>query len=287
MESGITAAGLNDRLRFSFESPLVTDSSLHTECRLIIDQPAPGAWNMAVDEALLMDAAENSLATLRFYQWSEPTLSLGYFQRHADRHQHEPSRNCALVRRQTGGGAILHDRELTYSISLPAGHPLARRPQALYAAAHDAFITVIEPALAADPPRWTLLRRDQESHLAATPEPFLCFQRQAPGDVLLRATISQAAWKILGSAQRRYRGAVLQHGSLLLEKSSAAPELPGLVDLALIEVEPRQLASAVSVRLATDLDMRLSTSRFPPNLESNAEEFAEIKYGGPAWTNRR
>ena len=77
---------------------------------------------MGVDEALLMDAVENGVATLRFYQWSEPTLSLGYFQRYADREQHTASRNCAVVRRQTGGGAILHDRELTYSLALPANH---------------------------------------------------------------------------------------------------------------------------------------------------------------------
>ena len=75
---------------------------------------------MAVDETLLFDAAENGTATLRFYSWDEPTLSLGYFQRYADREQHTASRTCAVVRRQTGGGAILHDRELTYSLALPA-----------------------------------------------------------------------------------------------------------------------------------------------------------------------
>ena len=77
---------------------------------------------MAVDEALLLDAAENGIATLRFYEWSEPTLSLGYFQRYDDRYSHAASRDCAIVRRQTGGGAILHDRELTYSLTLPASH---------------------------------------------------------------------------------------------------------------------------------------------------------------------
>ena len=80
---------------------------------------------MAVDEALLIDAAENGVATLRFYQWSEPTLSLGYFQRYDDRDQHAASRECAVVRRQTGGGAILHDRELTYSL-VASRQPSAR-----------------------------------------------------------------------------------------------------------------------------------------------------------------
>jgi len=260
---------------------------------------------MAVDEALLIDAAENGVATLRFYQWSEPTLSLGYFQRYADRYQHPPSRDCAMVRRQTGGGAILHDRELTYSLTLPASHALARRSQALYAAVHDAFIAAIEPALAAAHPGWTLHRREGKSELSPNDEPFLCFQRQARGDVVLVAknALGDAAfhaareprsdWKILGSAQRRHRGAILQHGSLLLEKSSAAPELPGLRDVAASEsdlpqlVAPRQLAIAVSGPLAAALEMCLRNCQFPSELESIAEEIANRKYGHGSWTNRR
>lgn len=69
-------------------------------CRLLRHAPAPGAWNMAVDEVLL----ERAVACLRFYRWSEPTLSLGYFQAYADRREHPPSLPCAAVRRLTGGG---------------------------------------------------------------------------------------------------------------------------------------------------------------------------------------
>ena len=63
-----------------------------TPCRLIVDAPAPGALNMAVDEALLESVAEGGLPVLRCYRWSEPTLSLGYFQRVEDRELHQPSR---------------------------------------------------------------------------------------------------------------------------------------------------------------------------------------------------
>ena len=80
--------------------------------RLIIDSPAEGAWNMAVDEALLDSCSRTGMPTLRFYQWSKATLSLGYFQRHRDREQHVASRDCPLVRRSTGGRAIIHDQEL-------------------------------------------------------------------------------------------------------------------------------------------------------------------------------
>src|SRR4051812_39572627 len=99
-------------------------SSPVQRCSLIIDAPADGAWNMALDEALLHAAESDGTATLRFYGWREPTLSLGYFQKHVDRALHSASENCTLVRRTSGGGAILHDRELTYSIALPKSHRL-------------------------------------------------------------------------------------------------------------------------------------------------------------------
>ncbi len=158
---------------------------------------------MAIDEALLLDAVENGIATLRFYGWSEPTLSLGYFQRYDDRFSHAASRDCAIVRRQTGGGAILHDRELTYSVTLPASHASAHHSEHLYATVHEAFIAELQPLLPAGPSQWQLSRNDQQSARTAGLEPFLCFQRRAHGDVLLRQSAndgSSRTAKILGSA---------------------------------------------------------------------------------------
>jgi len=265
---------------------------------LIIDPPAPGAWNMAVDEALLGDAVENGIATLRLYQWSEPTLSLGYFQRYEDRNQHIASQKCACVRRQTGGGAILHDRELTYSLALPAAHPLARQSDGLYASVHDAVIAELTPMIDGNS-RWTLIRRDQESTLPAREEPFLCFQRRARGDVVLLppnadgdqnpASMSSppADWKVLGSAQRRHRGAILQHGSLLLNTSPAAPELAGLGDLTGLDVSTAELSNRISLQITGVLGLPMTPTALPPNLELIARELANSKYGAAAWTNRR
>ena len=87
--------------------------------RLIIDPPAAGSWNMAVDEALLRSAGESRQLTLRVYQWEQPTLSLGYFQAHERPAEHAASQPCPVVRRATGGGAIVHDREITYSLTAP------------------------------------------------------------------------------------------------------------------------------------------------------------------------
>ena len=261
------------------------------DVRLIIDPPQSGPWNMAVDEVLLMDAVENGVATLRFYQWSEPTLSLGYFQHYADREQHAASRDCIVVRRQTGGGAILHDRELTYSFALPGNIPLARQAADLYATVHNNFIA----ALAANQPAATAtstlrIRGDQPSPVTDSPsaEPFLCFQRRSPGDVILlqpsqtdtkSPTIASdpgTGWKVLGSAQRRHRGAILQHGSLLIDASPAAPELPGLQNLSGPNLSLDRLIAAVCPELSKALELKLIPSQLSQELQSQRPNWRTI-----------
>ena len=83
--------------------------------RILIDEePQSGAWNMAVDETLLETAIASDLATLRFYRWREPTASLGYFQREADYFAETRFASLPAVRRLSGGGTLIHDRELNY-----------------------------------------------------------------------------------------------------------------------------------------------------------------------------
>jgi lipoyl(octanoyl) transferase len=241
---------------------------------------------MAVDDVLLADAAQHDFATLRFYQWSEPTLSLGYFQSYDDRHQHTASQECAVVRRQTGGGAILHDRELTYSLALPAAHPLARNSQRLYTAVHDAFIAALNAIIATQKPKWTLRRLCAPSKLTPSQEPFLCFARRACGDVLL-VDKNGSESKLLGSAQRRHRGAILQHGSLLVERSPFAPELAGWLDLTGVRLSTDLLVDSLTIAITDALALRAIPVAFPSELQSNAEQLANNKYGDVAWTKRR
>ena len=265
--------------------------------RLLLDPPAPGPWNMAVDEALLETAAADGQGTLRLYRWQEPTLSLGYFQAYGDRWQHAESSAAAVVRRPSGGGAILHDLEVTYSLAIPSRHPLAARRLECYEAVHLALIEVLvqwgiqatmfapcsTTAPGCDPaaqPRAAVLHAD-----AAVPhpqrEPFLCFQRRAPGDVLV------AGSKIAGSAQRRSRGAVLQHGSVLLARSAAAPQLAGLEERAGQAIPPDRLIAAWLIRLAAVLSATWQNVPLSDAEHKRAATLSADKYAAAVWTENR
>ena len=268
-----------------------------TPCRLIVDPPLDGAWNMGFDEALLEQAADAGTATLRFYQWQEPTLSLGYFQAYDERDTHAESRQAAVVRRQSGGGALMHDRELTYSISLPADHPLARQSPQLYDVVHRSLINLLaEEGITAS------LHRDRAANasaadsdelidkVAAAEEPFLCFARRTSADIVLTTAVAaEPPVKIVGSAQRRRRGAVLQHGSVLLDRSPAAPELAGIEQISGVSISPQWLVEHWAPRLAEALKLTLSSyqPRHGEDVMDRAEELRAEKYAASAWTHRR
>jgi lipoate-protein ligase A len=245
------------------------------DCRLVIDDPLPGDWNMAVDEALLEQAAEAGSVCLRLYEWSEPTLSLGYFQPLVDRARHAASRDCSLVRRSSGGGAILHDRELTYSLALPSGHRLARQAEELYIAAHETLIEALATlGVVAGINRAV-------SGLAPEAEPFLCFERRAVGDVIVGDA------KIAGSAQRRRRGAVLQHGSVLLETSPRAPELQGIEQRTGLRLRPADLERAWLPTLQNRLGLQFSPQPLTAAEIERARVLVAEKFGNPSWNQRR
>ena len=146
---------------------------------LIVDPPASGAWNMGFDEALRERVAQTGRAAVRFYQWAPATLSLGYFQCYASRGEHPGSAGLPVVRRASGGGAIVHDRELTYSCVFPVRDRLGRPIQQLVDEFHRALIEILRD--------WSIAARlcESASGISREEEPFLCFRRRAAGDVLL------------------------------------------------------------------------------------------------------
>jgi lipoate-protein ligase A len=244
-------------------------------CRLFIDPPASPSWNMAVDETLLESAAAGGEFSLRFYRWQEPTLSLGYFQQYDDRRQHAASQKCAAVRRVTGGGAILHDREVTYSFAAPPGHRLAIKHLTLYETFHAVLIDV----LTGYGINASLFRGEGRERNRT--EPFLCFQRRSPGDVLISEV------KIAGSAQRRNRGAVLQHGSVLLARSPTAPELPGLAETAAISLSFDQLVQAWLSKLAETFSIHWQPGILSDSEQRRAVNLVREKYDSIEWTRHR
>ncbi len=230
---------------------------------------------MAADEVLLHRAAHQGLCSLRFYGWSEPTLSLGYFQAIGDRARHPASQACPVVRRPTGGGAIVHDRELTYAVAVPDGVAWARHRDGLYRRIHEALIEALS--------EWGI-----RASLNGPGQPqaddgtaFLCFQRRAPGDVVV------GQHKLAGSAQRRLRGAVLQHGSVLLGQSPAAPELLGLKEWAGQPIAADTLAQAWLSALRRALDLEFYQSPLSRDEEDRVRHLAVQKYSSPLWTARR
>ncbi len=242
--------------------------------RVLDDEPLDGPTNMARDEALLtLVGAGQSPPTLRLYQWSEPTISLGYFQRYADYASlPPPAGELAVVRRPTGGGAILHDLELTYSISLPVGHPLlSRGPRALYELAHDAVMSALRGLDLAP------ARCGASDDSGAARGPFFCFARRHCYDVLVGHD------KIAGSAQRRTRRAVLQHGSIVIGNRFAQQPTA---------IAPQPFADAMLHLRAAYPEALQSATRIPCHLGAwMSSELPLVqdlvgKYGGLEWTRR-
>lgn len=241
--------------------------------RLLPYSLGAGAWNMALDTVLLSRAAELDEPCLRLYGWKEPTVTLGYFQRFSDRSRHFPSVGCPLTRRDSGGGALVHDRELTYSLAAPTRFPWAHRPQDLYQLVHDAIVETFAEL-------GVIARLCQVDAVPPGGEPFLCFQRRAVGDVLVDDA------KVVGSAQRRQRGAILQHGGILLARSLFAPELPGLRELTQDTFDQRDFIERWLLRMSRALDATFDVR--PPSEEevAAADELVRTKYAAEAWVRR-
>jgi len=169
--------------------------------RLLLTWDGEPGWNMALDEALLTSA--DPRPTLRFYTWKPHALSLGYFQRW--RELADVARDSTVVRRFSGGGAIHHADELTFSIAAPDTHALFRgEVRRSYERVHALLArTFAEHGVRAELRGALALRSDR-------PESGMCFHRSTPLDL---------AWdgrKGVGSAQRRRGGRVLHHGSIKL-----------------------------------------------------------------------
>lgn len=241
-------------------------------------------WNMAVDEALLLSCDVHPHITLRFYQWERPTLSLGYFQDLSDVDLEECTRRgVAWIRRPTGGRAVLHHHELTYSFVAPIallGESVAR--------SHEQ----ISQALALGLERLGLRAEFSQHHERQSTLSAVCFA--VPAQVEL--TIQNR--KVIGSAQVRTKKSLLQHGSIPLsldfEALAAVLKLPhpwmlrqraaGLREFR--ELSLQELRAALLRGFEERFGQHFVPSALSAHERARAEELCEKKYATYEWNWR-
>lgn len=238
--------------------------------RLVVTWGADPSFNMGLDEALL--EADGATPTLRLYSWSPDTLSLGYFQSLGDVPGHERAK--ALVRRITGGGAIHHVRELTFSIAASLDHPIYRGPIAgsyarIHAAIADALRGVgVEATLRGTTP----LTSDREGT-------GMCFHASTPLDLVWDGK------KGVGSAQRRKHGRVVHHGSIKLGDSvleTGVATIPGDGR----DPGPAEVGILLAESMAKHFDLAFERS-VPDAVERGRARVLGVRYIDPAFVRSR
>jgi len=249
------------------------------EWRLIIDNPAEGYENMAVDEALLLSCDRGGPSTLRFYDWKTPTISIGYLQ------SYDPFYNIEIpvVRRMSGGRAVIHGAEVTYSISCNDGSPLFSEgingsyrliSRALSHALNDMSIEATTVPSA--------------KRLPSGGSSESCFASTSRHEIVVEGK------KVAGSAQRRLKHAFLQQGSVLFDVDRGMVEelfgesaLDGMAWLGLFrEVDKEEFKSACVKRIEESLALRLSLSTLTTEEESSRDRLIHEKYGSDRWNKR-
>jgi lipoate-protein ligase A len=268
-----------------------------TTWRLIKTSPARGAWNMAVDEAILEGAGRGDvLPTLRLFAWDPPCLSLGRAQPFVDVDTTRlQAHGWDVVRRMTGGRAILHTDELTYSVTGPADEPrLAgtvlesynRLAGALLAAVQDLSLPVE--------------MKEGKAESNGEPNP-VCFEVPSTYEITVDGK------KLIGSAQARRKDGVLQHGSLPLtgdltricqalafpEESARDAAMTRLLTRATTvqsvlgwEVAWETAAQAFVRAFEAQLGLKLEAGELSESELARAEELVREKYAHPSWTER-
>lgn len=267
--------------------------------RLIFSGPADGATNMAVDEAILQEvSAGRSPATLRFYAWSPPCLSLGMAQPHAEVDRERlAALGWDLVRRPTGGRAILHADELTYSVIAPQDEPrVAGSIIESYRRLSAGLIRGLELlGLHAAERNTTAPPRESNTNP-------ICFEVPANYEIVVEGK------KLIGSAQARKDGVVLQHGALplvgdlsriceaLVFDDAAAREAvrarlldhATTLDRALGRVIAWETAATTLAEgCAQALNLNFRRGDLTDAEREAAATLRAAKYASPAWTERR
>lgn len=260
-------------------------NALTTPWRLLLVPPRSGAENMARDSGLMDRARDTGEGVVTIYEWSAPTLSLGRNQTAKGMYDTGEMQTLGVdaVRRPTGGRALLHHREITYSVTGPA------RPGESLSSTYREINKLLIAALAAIGVK---ADESQSSEAAERPGTLPCFATPAEGELVAGGA------KLVGSAQLREDGAFLQHGSVLVEDDQ------GMIERLLVTPQTAPLPAAATLsrllgRAPTARDvaeaMRGALSHVwnadPTAIEeSEAEEYAARhidRYRSELWTWRK
>jgi lipoyl(octanoyl) transferase len=266
--------------------------------RLIVSLPAQGAWNMAVDESLLEHVGRGaSLPTLRLYAWDPPCLSLGYAQPFSDvdtARLHE--RGWEVVRRPTGGRAILHTDELTYSITAPPDEPR------VLGTVLESYNRLARALLAAVQSLGVLVEmKDHEKGEGSGALGPVCFEVPSAYEITVGGK------KLIGSAQARRREGVLQHGTLPLtgdlgritqalvfaDESARAAAVVKLWSRATTvetvlgrKIEWKTAAQAFVHAFESELNINFERAEMSAAENTRAKTLMQEKYAHASWTER-
>ncbi|HYP19161.1 MAG TPA: biotin/lipoate A/B protein ligase family protein [Chloroflexia bacterium] len=299
--------------------PTPTQAPLRVESwRLLAGFDVPGPLNMALDEALLDSVIAGGVPVLRFYTWRPATLSLGTNQAlgEIDRAACE-ARGFGVVRRLTGGRAVLHQHELTYSLIARENDPrvsggVVESYRKISAALVEGLRTLGATVSLAAPDkallramsvrRAAVLDEAGEAAEAAEGSSAVCF------DAASAYELTAGGKKLVGSAQARRGGALLQHGSILLDidldawvsvfayaseagKRRAYTKLPERMTSLRHElgraISPEEALAALVPAFERTLSISLEGATLDPAEEAVALRLAAEKYGSEEWTARR
>ncbi len=269
--------------------------------RVIYSEPSDGYANMAVDEAI-MEAVGRELVppTLRLYGWQPPAVSLGCFQELDGQVDLAAlrSRGWDLVRRPTGGRAILHDDEVTYSVSVPqdmlkGGHSVLRSYRELSRGIqHGLELLGVRAELGNKP-------KPHDNAATGGKLPAICFTQSTRADMVAQGR------KIVGSAQVRRDGTILQHGSVPLTLNVAdhlvvMPTIGGEDGAAMLRraavgisellgraVSFDEVAEALVKGLARVLGVQMCRAELTELEQARAQELRTGKYATEQWNYHR
>lgn len=236
--------------------------------RLIEHGQGDPYWNMAVDE-MLLDTAADSVPVLRFYAWDKPSVSIGYFQQiDAIRSQLPQDTGYTIVRRPTGGGAVIHDTDVTFSLVIP---------ESLAAGAVvDSYRLINESIIRTLAGNDTLYLHPDAPAGGSQSAPRFCFKEPTRYDIIWQSV------KIGGSAQRRRRGYILHQSSFFYNKC------PDLIDLSAGEQKARaNVRSSITQSIEKLFDITFSHCVLTDQQIGYARNLVSTRYAAAAWNRAR